>query len=189
MPRDPAKVRHRLQEAALKLYEQRGYDETTVADIAAEAGVTDRTFFRHFPDKREVLFGGDEAFIQALTDAVVRAPQALGPLAALLHAFPVVEPLFTANRPFTAPRQRIIAAHPALQERAQTKSRAIMSALAGAFGRRGVAPGMALLSAQVGMAAIGQAVAAWFEDGSKGLHEHVEQAFVDLRSLSDFRSL
>jgi AcrR family transcriptional regulator len=58
MPRDAEKVRRRLQEAALKLFEERGYEQITAADIAAEAGVTQRTFFRHFPDKREVLFSG-----------------------------------------------------------------------------------------------------------------------------------
>lgn len=186
MPRDPEKVRRRLQEAALKLYEAHGYEETTAADIAAEAGVTERTFFRHFPDKREILFGGDEVFIDTLTAAVSRAPSDLGPLEALLHAFPSVEPLFTQNRPFTYPRHCIIAKHPALQERAQTKSRAVMQALAVTFQHRGVHPGLASLSAQVGMATFGQAVAAWFADDSQTLSAHVEQAFKDLRALANF---
>jgi len=186
MPRDAEKVRRRLQEAALKLYETRGYEETTAADIAAEAGVTQRTFFRHFPDKREVLFGGEDEFIDALTRAVIGVPQGLGPLEALFHAFPSVEPFFVKNRAFTAPRQRIIASHPALQERAQTKTRAVMSALAVAFRQRGVPERAASLAAQVGMAAVGHAVAAWFESGSTGLGAHVEQAFNELRDLSTF---
>lgn len=186
MPRDAQKVRRRLQEAALKLYEIRGYEETTAADIAAEAGVTQRTFFRHFPDKREVLFGGEDEFIAALTSAVVSVPQRLRPLEALFHAFPAVEPLFIKNRTFTAPRQRIIAGHPALQERAQTKTRAVMSALAVAFRRRGVPDRAASLAAQIGMAALGHAVAAWLENGSTDLGTYVEQAFKELRDLSTF---
>jgi AcrR family transcriptional regulator len=188
MPRDPEKVRRRLQEAALKLYETRGYEETTAADIAAEAGVTQRTFFRHFPDKREVLFGGEDEFIDALTRAVMSVPQELGPLEALFHAFPSIEPLFINNRAFTAPRRRIIAGHPALQERAQTKTRAVTSALAEAFRQRGVPDRAASLAAQVGMAAFGHAVDAWFESGSADLGPFVEQTFDELRDLSTFAS-
>jgi AcrR family transcriptional regulator len=186
MPRDAEKVRRRLQEAALKLYQTQGYEETTAADIATEAGVTQRTFFRHFPDKREVLFSGEDELIDALTSAVVSVPKGLGPLEALFHAFPLVAPLFIKNRPFTAPRRRIIAAHPALQERAQTKTRAVMSALESALRKRGVPDRTASLAAQIGMAALGHAVAAWFESESSDLGAHVERAFEELRELSTF---
>jgi AcrR family transcriptional regulator len=188
MPRDAEQVRRRLQEAALKLFETRGYEETTAADIAAQAGVTQRTFFRHFPDKREVLFSGEDEFINALTKAVAGVPQGVGPLEALVQAFPSVEPIFIKTRGFTAPRQRIIAAHPALQERAQTKTRAVMSALAVAFRQRGVPDRAASLAAQVGTAAFGQAVAAWLEDGSTDLRTYVQQTFKELRALSNFSS-
>jgi len=186
MPRDPEIVRRRLQQAALNLYEKFGYEKTTAAEIAAKAGVTQRTFFRHFPDKREVLFGGEDEFIDGLTDAVAKAPEDLGPLEVLFYAFPAVAPLFIRNRPFTAPRQRIIAAHPALQERAQTKTRAVVSALAAALRLRGVPDGMASLAAQVGMAALSHAVAAWFDSESTDLSIHVEHSFRELRDLSTF---
>lgn len=188
MPRDAEKIRRRLQEVALKLYETRGYEATTAADIAAEAGVTQRTFFRHFPDKREVLFSGEDEYINTLTNAVLDAPPELGPLEALFHAFPAVEPLFAKNRPFTAPRQRIIADNPTLQERAQTKTRVVVSALASAFRQRGVPDKAASLAAQVGMAALGHAVAAWFANESIALHVYVEQAFEELRALTTFRA-
>jgi len=183
MPRKPEKVRHRLQAAALKLYQIRGYEDTTAADIAAEAGVTQRTFFRHFPDKREVLFGGEDEFISMLTSALTKIPKNLGPLEALVCAFSSVEPLFTQNRAFTEPRRHIIAAHPALQERAQTKSSAVVSALVEAFRQRGVPDRAASLAAHVGMAALSQAVAAWFENGSTALRVHVECAFKELSDL------
>jgi AcrR family transcriptional regulator len=74
MPRNGEEVRKRLQWAALELFRERGYEETTAAEIAAKSGVTERTFFRHFPDKREVLFDGDVAFSEAMTAAVRNAP-------------------------------------------------------------------------------------------------------------------
>ena len=184
MPRDPEKVRRRLQEAALRLYQTQGYEQTTAADVAAAAGVTQRTFFRRFPDKREVLFGGEDDFIDALTSAVVSAPQGLGPLEALFHAFPSVEPLFIENRPFTAPRQRIIAGHPALQERAQTKARAVMSALAAAFRRRGVPDRAASLAAQVGRRRSVMLSPSGSKTKSTDLGACVEQAFKELCDLS-----
>jgi AcrR family transcriptional regulator len=184
MPRDAKKMRRRLQEAALKLFQTQGYDQTTAADIAAEAEVTQRTFFRHFSDKREVLFGGEEVFIDTLTKAISKASPDLGPWDVLLHAFRSAEPLFIENRSFSAPRQVIIASHPALQERAQTKIRAVISALARALRQRGVPERLASLAAHVGMAALNHGVAAWFQSGASDLRPYVEQAFRDVRDLS-----
>jgi len=79
MPRNGEEVRKRLQWAALELFRERGYEETTAAEIGAKAGVTERTFFRHFSDKREVLFDGGAAFIEAVTVAVREGPKTLGP--------------------------------------------------------------------------------------------------------------
>ena len=100
MPRSGLETRRRLQHATLELFQQQGYDTTTTAEIAARAGVTERTFFRHFTDKREALFDGEEAFRNVLTETVVSAPDDMGPMAALLHAFRSVEPLLLQNRPF-----------------------------------------------------------------------------------------
>src|SRR5580698_7893379 len=118
MPRSGEDARRRLQEAAFDLIRERGYDTVTTAEIAARAGVTERTFFRHFPDKREVLFHGDTAFIEALKTAIRDAPAALGPWDTLFLAFNSVKQTFVENRPFTEPRQRVIASSPSLQERA-----------------------------------------------------------------------
>ena len=184
MPRNGADVRRRLQLAALELYRERGYEETTAAEIAAKAGVTERTFFRHFPDKREVLFDGDSAFIEALTSAVRHAPPALGTWDTLFLAFNSVKHLFIENRPFTEPRQRVIAGSPALQERATAKTRSLIAALASALCERSVPAAQANLAAQMGMATLGHAVAAWFADGSIDLGEHIVRAFHEVRDLS-----
>src|SRR5271154_2258351 len=128
MPRSGADARRRLQQAALELFRERGYEATTTAEIAARAGVTERTFFRHFPDKREALFDGEDAFRAALTDAVLAAPHGATPLAALLFAFRTVEQTLQNNRPVTEPRQAVIARTPALQERVRTKTSGLTDA-------------------------------------------------------------
>ena len=184
MPRSGEDARRRLRQATLELFRERGYDATTTAEIAARAGVTERTFFRHFPDKREALFDGEEALRDALTDAVAEAPEGLAPMDALLRAFRSVEPVLERNRPITALRQEIIACTPALQERVLTKTANLTSALSAALGRRGLDDGLATLAAQVGMAALGYAAKAWLDDPAPGLHAHLRRAFDTLHHLS-----
>lgn len=186
MPRDGKKVRRRLQEAALELYQDGGYDRTTAAEIASKAGVTGRTFFRHFADKREVLFGGEDQFATALTNAILDAPQALAPLETLFHAFRKVEPFFVENRSFSTRRQIVIASNPALEERAQTKRQALTAIVVSALVQRRVPPRLARLAAQLGMAALNTAVSSWFESESTDLNAHLAQAFDDVRALSSF---
>ena len=188
MPRNGEEVRKRLQWAALELYGERGYEETTAAEIAAKAGVTERTFFRHFPDKREVLFDGDATFSEALMSAVRDAPAALGPWDTLFLAFRSVKHLFVENRPFAEPRQRVIARSPALQERAMAKTRSLIAGLSTALSERGTPTQQANLAAQMGMATLGHAVAAWFADGSSDLGEQIIMAFDEVRDLSSSRT-
>ena len=184
MSRDGKEVRRRLQLAALDLYRDRGYEQTTAADIARRAGVTERTFFRHFPDKREVLFDNDTAFSDGLTAAVKQVPASVGPWETLLLACKSVEPMFVENRPFTGPRQHVIASNPALQERAMAKTHSVIAALTSALRERGVAVPQANLAAQIGMAAMSHAVASWFADDSIDLKDQIERAFADVRYLS-----
>jgi AcrR family transcriptional regulator len=184
MPRSREEVRKRLQWAALELFREHGYEQTTAAEIAAKAGVTERTFFRHFPDKREVLFDGGVAFIEAVTAAVRNAPKTLGPWDAMFFAFDSVKQMFVENRPFTEPRQRVIASNAALQERATDKSRALIAAVASALCERGLTVPQANLAAQMGMATLSHGVSAWFKDGSIDLGEHIVRAFQEARDLS-----
>ena len=101
-------VRTRLQQAGLELFRERGYERTTAAEIAARAGVTERTFFRYFPDKREVLFEGQATLLSLLTASIADAPAGLGELDTLFSAFRSVLPLLEANRPFSKPRHEVI---------------------------------------------------------------------------------
>ncbi len=168
----------------MELYGERGYDQTTTAQIAARAGVTERTFFRHFPDKREVLFEGEAAFRAALAGGLAEAPIDLAPLDALLCAFRSVEQMFEDNRPFSGPRQKVIANTPALRERELAKAAALIADLAEGLRRRGVEDRLATLAAMMGMTAFSYAATSWLDDPSKRLNAHLVRAFDELSNLA-----
>ncbi len=176
-------VRVRLQRTALVLFRERGYDRTTAAEIAAQAGVTERTFFRHFPDKREVLFDGEARLRAALTRSIADAPDGLGPLDVLFRAFRSVRPVLEHNRPFSKPRHEVISGTPALRERELAKMAALADALAAALRARGVADLQAVLAARAGMAAFVQATISWLEDPGQGLGERIDLAQGALTAL------
>jgi AcrR family transcriptional regulator len=184
MPRNGEVVRRRLQMAALGLFDERGYDQTTSAEIAGKAGVTERTFFRHFPDKREVLFDGEAALSAILTRAVHDAPPALGALDTLFRAFQAAGPLLVENRPFSEPRRRIIASSPPLQERELAKAMSLTVKLSAALRERGLPDRLASLAAQIGMAAFSQAIASWLDGDPGDLGEHLAEAFGEVRDLT-----
>ena len=183
MPRSGEDVRRRLQEAALILYRKHGYDATTAAEIAAEAGVTERTFFRHFPDKREVLFGNQDTMRAAVARAVADVPGAPAPLALLAQAFHAMRPDLEINRPFAEPRSEIIAANPALRERELTKIASLQDAAAEALAARGIPQRQALLAAQVGTTVFGHAIQEWMTTPAADFDSLLTQAFHDLRDL------
>lgn len=178
-----ADARTRLQRAALKLFREHGYDRTTAAEIAALAGVTERTFFRHFADKREVLFDGEAILRAALTMAIADAPATLGPLDTLFLAFWSVVPLLEDNRSYSQPRHELIAATPALHEREMAKMATLADALAGALRLRGVAEVRAALAARTGMVAFVQATIAWLDDPGQSLGERLNLASQELKTL------
>jgi len=176
-------VRRRLQQAALELYGERGFDQTTAAEIAALAGVNERTFFRHFPDKREVLFDGEADLRATLMQAVVEAPQELRPFEVLLRAFRESARNLERNRPPSDPRWKVIAVTPALRERELAKHAGLTDAVAEALRQRGVDAGPADLAARTGWAAYQHAVHAWIDDHTDSLDAHLCRAFDDLRGL------
>ena len=183
MEKPGSDARVRLQRAAVELFRERGYDRTTAAEIAGHAGVTERTFFRHFPDKREVLFDGQAVLVEALTASIAEAPTELGPLDTLFRAFRSVTTLLQDNRPFSKPRQEVISATPALHERELSKLEALSDALASALQARGVPNLPAALAARAGMASFAHATLAWLEDDQPGLAERLNLAERALKSL------
>jgi AcrR family transcriptional regulator len=183
MPRSGAEARARLREAALELYAEHGYDATTTAAIAERAGVTERTYFRHFADKREVLFDGEAELVAALTEAVAQAEDAT-PFALVLRAYDAAVPLFVAGRSVAVRRAAIIETSPALQERAHAKAAALDRALTDALVARGSAEPAARLAVRAGAAVFERALRAWDGRSAAGLRRLVDAAADELRAAT-----
>src|SRR5271170_4333758 len=145
-------ARGRLAQAAMELYSERGFEQTTVAEIAERAGLTERTFFRHFADKREVLFGGADALREALISTVAKAPTSLAPIDAAAAGLEAAGALIQEGGELARQRQAIIATSTELQERELIKLASLAAALADALRRRGVEDPTAGLTGEVAVA-------------------------------------
>lgn len=154
-------ARDRLARAALELFLERGYEETTVADIARRAGLTERTFFRQFPDKREVLFGDPASYFALFTDAIADAPDGSAPLELIDAGLQSAGSFFAGMHQQSRRRQSVIDANPALQEREQMKRMHLTEQLGSALRARGVDDDLAGLVAELGAAAFHLAFARW----------------------------
>ncbi|MEN0085039.1 MAG: helix-turn-helix domain-containing protein [Leifsonia sp.] len=156
-------ARGRMAQAALELYLDPGYEQTTVADIAERAGVTERTFFRHFADKREVLFSGSEQFQQVVLAAIEAAPEGAPPLDAAAAGMDAAAAALQSQPDPTFPRRRaaVIAANPSLQERELLKMATLATASARALVARGAERGEAAVAAEAAGAAFRLAFERW----------------------------
>jgi AcrR family transcriptional regulator len=152
MSRWEPNARGRLEQAALELYGERGYEQTTVTEIARRAGLTERTFFRYFADKREVLFSGSLGLQDLFVTTIADAPAEAAPMAAIAAALDAVAALFDDRYEHAHARQRVIAANAELRERELIKLASLSAALAEALRGRGVPDPAAGLAAEVGIA-------------------------------------
>lgn len=176
-------ARGRLEEAALELYAQRGYDQVTVAQIAERAGLTERTFYRHFSDKREVLFAGGLALEELLATAVAESPADASPYAAVEAAMVRVAEVLQGRSEVAPRRQEIIEAHPELRERELGKMASWSRVLAEALQARGAEPQVAHVVAQAGVAVFRVAFETWVRDGAReDPTAVVREAFEQLRA-------
>jgi AcrR family transcriptional regulator len=153
----------RLQQAALELYAERGFETTAVADIAERAGLTERTFFRYFSDKREVLFSGSEALVELFERAVADAPAELGPMDAVAEALLASAAFFEGRVEQSRRRQAVIDANPSLRERELIKLALLAATVADALRGRGVGDPAALLAAEAGIAVFKVAFGLWVD--------------------------
>ena len=159
-------ARGRLQAAALELFATRGFGQTTAAEIAQSVGLTERTFFRHFADKREVLFYGQEQFFQAFIDGVDAARPDASPLEVIASALGGAASFFPdERRPGSRIRQSVIDQNPALQERERHKLAVLATKVAEALRARGISEPAATLAAESGATVFGIAFAQWIRDG------------------------
>lgn len=178
-------ARDRLVVAALELFEEHGYDATTVADIAARAGVTERTFFRQFADKREVLFGDPTTYNATFTDAIAAASADATPIDLVTAALTATGPYFEGVHPYARRRTAVIATHPALVEREQLKRAKLTDEIAAALRARGVAEPRAALLAELCSVAFHQAFLRWVaRDDETDLGELAVAVFAELRAAA-----
>ncbi|MFC8391436.1 MULTISPECIES: TetR family transcriptional regulator [unclassified Streptomyces] len=178
-------ARGRLEKAALELYNHQGFDATTVAEIATRAGLTERTFYRHFTDKREVLFPGDSPLADTLANATATAPVPLPPLEVIAHALTEAAPVLEERADLARQRQTVIAANPELQERELAKLAALASTLARTLRERGLETTTAALAAEIGIATFKVAFERWINDPDRHtLAQHIRETLDTARHLT-----
>ncbi len=185
MSRWQPNARGRLEQAALELYTERGFDQTTVAEIAERAGLTERTFFRYFTDKREVLFWGQSALTELVTTQIADAQDSASPIDAVGAALKATGEMFKNRREHARRRQAVIDANPGLQERELIKLASLAVAIAEELGRRGVGEPAAKLTAETGIAVFKVAFDRWINVAKDtDLARVVGEAFDELRVLT-----
>ncbi|HME03127.1 MAG TPA: TetR family transcriptional regulator [Solirubrobacteraceae bacterium] len=178
-------ARGRLLQAAMELYGERGFEQTTVAEIAQRAGLTERTFFRHFADKREVLFAGAGALEELLVSTVAKAPDGLAPMEAAAVGLEAAGAAIQEGGELPRQRQAIIAASAELQERELIKLASLASALAGALRQRGVTEPAASLAAEAGIAVFRIAFERWIEETDRqDLSRLIRESLEELRAVT-----
>jgi AcrR family transcriptional regulator len=178
-------ARGRLEQAALELFIERGFEQTTVTEIANRAGLTQRTFFRYFADKREVLFWGQGALQDLLLGAVASAPDSAAPIDAVTAALQAAGAVLQERREYARQRQAVIAANAGLQERELIKLASLASAIAGALRQRGVTEPAASLNAEVGIAVFKIAFERWVgETGPAALPQLIGESLDELKVVT-----
>jgi AcrR family transcriptional regulator len=178
-------ARGRLVQAAFALYGERGFEETTVVEIAQRAGLTERTFFRHFADKREVLFAGADALRELLVGAVAKAPDRVAPIDAAAAGLQAAGALIQEGGELARQRQAIIVASAELRERELIKLASLASALAEALRGRGVKDPAATLTAEAGIAVFKVAFERWIEEtGERDLPQLIRESLNELKAVT-----
>ncbi|WP_066514457.1 TetR family transcriptional regulator [Curtobacterium ammoniigenes] len=183
--------RERLQAAALEAFVERGFESVTVAEIAASVGLTERTFFRYFPDKREVLFHGQETLEAAFVDGIRDAPADASTADVLRHALRAATEWWfpEERRAFARARSGIIAQDPALLERELAKMRNLSAALGTALEERGVSPVRARLAAETATTVFHVAFGQWIAtDDEKSLADIIDALLGELGDVFGPRS-
>jgi AcrR family transcriptional regulator len=175
----------RLMTAAITLFGEQGYEQTTVAEIAERAGLTKRTFFRYFADKREVLFSGSEQLEHLWLEAVAAAPADADPLTAATAGFDPVAEMFSERHAFARIRARIIASNPELQERELIKLQTLAGAIETALAGRGTSRSAAILAAQAAVTVFHVAFARWVQqDDPAAFRPLMDVSLDELRTVT-----
>ncbi|MEU8485865.1 helix-turn-helix domain-containing protein [Streptomyces sp. NPDC048641] len=178
-------ARGRLAAAAMELYSERGYEQTTVAEIAKRARLTERTFFNHYADKREVLFATAGEFQERFVGAVSGALKSAAPIDAIAVGLDAICEMLAAQRDFVRTRQAVIMANPELQERDLIKLAATTAALADTLRRHGVAEPAASLAAESGVSVFKVGFHRWIAaDEERALSRLMRDAMDELKAVT-----
>jgi AcrR family transcriptional regulator len=188
MARWEPNARDRLVEAAIDLYGEHGFEQTTVAEIAKRAGLTERTFFRYFADKPEVLFSGAVALQEFVVTHVADAPDSAAPIDAVASALEATAEIFQEIREYSPKRQAVIDANPELRDREVIKLAKLASAIAHTLRRRGVSDPAATLTAEAGIAVFKTAFQRWIDepdqqDFAKLIRESLDELKASVNSV------
>jgi AcrR family transcriptional regulator len=185
MARWEPNARDRLVEAALLLYGEDGFEQTTVAEIAKQAGLTERTFFRYFADKPEVLFWGAGALQDGIIALVAAAPDDAPPMEAVMSALEGAASFFEERREFSTRRQNVINANADLRGREVIKLASLATAVADELRRRGVTPTTASLAAEAGIAIFKTAFERWIvEPDQHDFAKLIRESLDELKSVT-----
>ena len=178
-------ARGRLEQAAMELYGDRGFEQTTVAEIAKRAGLTERTFFRYFTDKREVLFWGAGALQELVVSTAANAPDSAAPLDVVAAALEAAGAVLQERRESSRQRQSVITANAELRERELIKLASLATALGGALRRRGVREPAASLAAEAGIAVFKVAFERWINESSpRELPQLIRESLDELKAVT-----
>ncbi|MFD8719345.1 TetR/AcrR family transcriptional regulator [Streptomyces sp. NPDC059629] len=177
-------TRERLARAALELFGERGYEQTTVAEIARRAGLTERTYFRHYADKREVLFGGSEVLQKVFTTAVAEAPPSAVPIDVVAAGLEAIAAVFP-QREHSRQRQSVVGSHPELQERELIKLATLCAAVTEALRARGVPDPAAALAAEAGIAVFKIGYERWIAPAEqRELADLLRESLTELKAVT-----
>ena len=177
MSRWEPNARERLARAALELFVERGYEATTVAEIADRAGLTKSTFFRYFADKREVLSAGQDVLTEAFGDAIRKRPPETTIIGCIAAALDAASAAFTPDRhDFALRRRAVLEANSELHERELLKRALLTSTMADALLERGADEMTAHLAADLGVLALGITYTRWAEPEN-------QQPFADIARI------
>jgi AcrR family transcriptional regulator len=187
MPRWRPDAVERLQTAALELFDEQGFERTTVAEIVQRAGLTQRTFFNHFADKREVLFGLSSDLQQEIIREISASEDTLLPLDAVVRALGVVaDKMLEDRRAVVTRRYAVVAVNPELQERELGKNAALTEAIAAVLHARYGDQESAFLAAGAAMLAQQAAFRKWTRPGeTRALRDLLLDALHSLRATVD----
>ena len=185
MTRWEPNARGRLVQAAMELYSERGFEQTTVAEIAERAGLTERTFFRHFADKREVLFAGADALQELVVSAVAGAPESAAPIDAAVAGVQAAAALLQEGHEYSRLRQAIIIASAELRERELIKLASLSVAISDALRGRGVPEPAAGIAAEVAIAVFRSAFERWVADtGQEDFAQLIRDSLEQLKAVT-----